>query len=760
MPSLIPVIILILTTLAAAQTPDRTPLADEWGYRPAENEAVAVNPPAFSWVLEKSGVSYSVEWSADAGFAKTAGSASNLPWTVYTHNKPFAPGKYYWRYRMAGKDGKQSAWSRTRTFTVPANAVIFPQPSMDELRSRIPAQHPRLFVKREDLPRLRQADRTKLIARAEAILKAGPTAEPAIKASSYDPKTAAYWWSNRMQTVKALQEAEVLAFAHLLTEDRKYGEAARDYTLRLAAWDPDGPTNFSVNCEAAKPMLHRLARAYDWAYDMFSEAERDKIRRMMLRRAQDAWKSGEVRLGAGHLNQPYNSHGNRTWHKLAENAIATFGETPESELYLRYAVTKFFAAFPVWSDDDGGWHEGLAYYSSYMSKAAWWMDIVEHSLGIDGFKKPFFAHFGDYPMYAAPPGSPDLGMGDLAYRISPSGWSFMQFYVGRTANPYWKWWVDAWKVPADTGEPVLDFLWASKPPVTAKPPRDLPVSKVFNGTGIAVMNTTLLSAAENVQVKFKSSPMGRWSHGHDPHNSFTLTAYGIPLIVNNVYRDLYGSPFHKDWVWTTQAQNAVLVNGEGQKKHSADLGGRIVKADFQDGMDYVLGDATDSYEGKLTRAQRHVIFIKPDVVVIADDLQAPKPSTFQFMLHGQKEFAIEGQRLVLNRGKAGVAVDYVSGSPIKLREWTGYSPEPNHKYLADTKGFEPPPQWHVEASTTEPALRIQNITVMRVFRDGAAPKSQVVSEPGAIHFDGITVALSPDRSIKVTRNGREWTIKP
>ena len=45
--------------------------------------------------------------------------------------------------------------------------------------------------------------------------------------------------------------------------------------------------------------------------------------RRLARRAADAWNSGEVRQGSGHLNQPYGSHANRTWHKLAENAIAT-----------------------------------------------------------------------------------------------------------------------------------------------------------------------------------------------------------------------------------------------------------------------------------------------------------------------------------------------------------------------------------------------------------------------------------------------------
>lgn len=561
-----------------AQTPDRAPLPDEWGYRPADGSTVPLNPPSLTWVHEASAAAYNLEWSGEASFARPV-EVRNLPWSAYTHHTPLKPGDWWWRYRIVRSDGTFSAWSRARRFTIPAGAVEFPQPALAQLRERIGGDHPRLFVRRGDLRRLNEwanaggkAAFERIRERADALRSAEPTPEPPVRASARDPQTAQFWWSNRLQTVRALQEAEILAFAWLMTGKQEYGDTARRFTLRLAGWDPDGPTQWQLNCEAAKPMLFRLARAYDWAWPLFSEEERARIRAVLLRRANDAWASSEVRRGAGHLNQPYSSHGNRTWHKLAENAIATLGETPESDRFLEYAVTKFFAAYPVWSDDDGGWHEGLSYFAGYMSKAAWWVDFAQSALGIDSFKKPFFEHFGDYALYSAPPGSTEMGFGDLAHRPAGAGWAFMHFFVRRTGNPYWTWWLDASKTPADPDEPVLAFLWSATPQANAKSPRELTPSKVFHGTGVAVMNTDLESAARNIQVRFKSSPMGRWSHGHDPHNSFTLSAYGRSLLVNNVYRDLYGTPFHRDWVWSTQSQNAVLVDGHGQKSHSADLG--------------------------------------------------------------------------------------------------------------------------------------------------------------------------------------------
>jgi hypothetical protein len=104
---------------AAAAVPDRAPLADEWGYRPAEGAPVAVNPPSLSWVHERDATGYEVEWAAHSDF-RDAISVKGIPWSVYTHDRPLAPGAYYWRYRIAAKDGSLSGWSRTRTFRVPA----------------------------------------------------------------------------------------------------------------------------------------------------------------------------------------------------------------------------------------------------------------------------------------------------------------------------------------------------------------------------------------------------------------------------------------------------------------------------------------------------------------------------------------------------------------------------------------------------------------------------------------------------------------
>jgi hypothetical protein len=530
-----------------------------------------------------------------------------------------------------------------------------------------------------------------------------------------------FWWPNREQTEKACNEAMTLAFVYLITQDKTYGEAARKWVLHLASWNPDGPTNFRLNCEAGKVMLYRPARAYDWAWDMFTPEERAKIQAVTLRRIKDAWESGEVQRGVGHLNSPYSSHGNRIWHKIAESGIAFLGEIPEAETWLDYAVNKFYAAYPVWADDDGGWHEGVSYWAGYQSKAVWWLQVAQSALGIDGLKKPFFAQVGDYPLYIAPPHSPNSGFGDLSYRPPSSGvGGFMEYHIRMRGNQpdaghagYWRWWTETWGMKGEGG--WLGFLYDANLPAlpAAKPPTDLPPSKVFHGIGIASLHTTLLDSRDDVHFLFKSSPFGSQSHGHNPQNTFQLNAYGEELLSTCVYRDLHGSKFHDRWVHNTVAHNSVLVNGEGQIKHSAAPLGRISAEQLTPQFDYICGDAAPAYGGRLTRALRHVAFVKGDApfIVLCDDLEAKQPSTFQFMLHALKEFNMDEKvsQLSVEQARAGVAVRYLAPAPLTFRQWDGFDPKPKRPF---------PNQWHVEAGTKEKRGDLAMLTVIVPYRSG------------------------------------------
>lgn len=747
-------LILPVRGLSAPKVSNRVPAPDEWGYHPAEGESVRVNPPSLTWIHEKEAVNYSVQIAAHQDFSDAI-TIENDPWPVYTHNTTLPAGNYVWRYRFADKSGTQSDWSQVRSFTIPKDAVDFPMPNRAEQRERIPKGHPRLFMRPEDLPRLRELavttekkDFDTLKKLADSYIKKGPTPEPTEMGSARDKNNAhaiQFWWPNREQAQKAADEAMVIAFVYLITQDKHYGEAARKWVLHLASWDPDGPTNFGLNCEAGKVMLYRPARAYDWAWDMFTPEERTKIQAVTQRRIADAWKSGEVAQGVGHLNRPYGSHGNRTWHKIAEAGIAFIDEIPEAPTWVDYAVNKFYAAYPVWADDDGGWHEGVSYWSGYQSKAVWWLQVAHSALGIDGLKKPFFSQVGDYPLYVAPPHSPNSGFGDLSYGPPSSAiGAFMEYHIrmrgamlGGNHAGYWRWWTEASGMKRERA--ILGFLYAANlPPMPeAKSPTDLPQSRVFHGIGIASLHTTLLDARDDVHFLMKSSPYGSQSHGHNPQNSFQLNAYGEPLLASCVYRDLHGSKFHYGWVHSTVAHNAVLVDGQGQDQHKNTATGRIVSEQFSDEFDSVCGDATAAYGGRLERALRYAVLVKGKTpfILLYDDLVAPKEVSFQFMLHAWKEFTVDraNDSLSVELPKAGVEVKYLpEKTPLAFRQWDGYDPKP-------TKNF--PNEWHVEAGTQEKSRTLRMFTVIVPHRAGEKVRWSAERLQASDHTPGARVSI-------------------
>ena len=246
-----------------------------------------------------------------------------------------------------------------------------------------------------------------------------------------------------------------------------------------------------------------------------------------------------------------------------------------------------------------------------------------------------------------------------------------------------------------------------------------------------------------MHLLFKSSPFGSQSHGHNPQNSFQLNAYGEALLVANGYRDLHGSKFHYQYVHSTRAHNAVLVNGEGQTPHSVAAKGEIVREEITPAYDYIAGDATASYGGRLQKAWRHAVFVKgpQPFIVLYDELVAKEPAKFQFMLHGLKAFEINAPaaRVRIDQPKAGLEVAYLSRVPIAFQQTDGFNPPPTREF---------PNHWHVEAGTTEARKELGMVSVLVPYRAGQPPSWQ------AQRTDEASTA-----TVRVTIDGRQHSIR-
>ncbi len=740
----IPLYIALLGGLACAETlklDEKPAQPGEWGYRPADASVSATDPPAFSW-RPVGGLSWEIECVHEGDSADSAYRASGLEFNVHCPPRVFGPGQYTWRYRGVDKEGSYTNWSQSRTFAVAPDAAKMPLPARAELLARIPTTHPRLFLRPENLPKLRALAQGEMKREYEALVKQcdrlladpPPTAEPPKYPPDMERKSEEWrvmWWGNRTYTIKALNSAATLAFTRLLGGQEKYGQEAKRILLECAKWDPKGSTGYRYNDEAGMPYNYYFARTYSFVNDLLTEKEKEICRRVMKVRGEEMYRH----LCPRHLWQPYASHSNRAWHFLGEMGIAFLGEIDGADDWVWFATNVFFNVYPVWSDDDGGWHEGSSYWSSYIDRFTWWADVMREAMGIDAYDKPYFSQVGYYAMYLLPPDKLGGGFGDLtANKRARNYMPLMSILAAQAQNPHWQWYVEQLGGPVPT-EGYIGFIRGQLPRVEAKRPDDLPVSRLFAGTGQACLNTDITDASNDVQVVFKSSPFGTQSHGYESNNSFLLWAYGQRLLIRSGYRDIYGSDHHQNWMWTTRSTNCITVSGQGQRKHTAMAQGKITAFVTTPEIDVVVGDAGQSYEAPVELFKRAILFIKPDLIVVYDRLRAGEPSTYEYWLHAINEFDIDGGNTVtVKNGDVGCHVSFHCRSPLSFEQTNEYDPNPRPRIKLR--------EWHLTAGTTQKEEDMEFITVYRPYRlkDGFMGASGFQTIPGGYVFTASSAA--------------------
>jgi hypothetical protein len=342
-----------------------------------------------------------------------------------------------------------------------------------------------------------------------------------------------------------------------------------------------------------------------------------------------------------------------------------------------------------------------------MDRFMYWVFASQAAFGIDPFDKPFFESTGYYAMYTMPPGTITGAFGDQAETsTSASIAELMQTFAAGAKNGHWAWYAKA--SGAKQAEGYMGIIQGFRGgDVAPLGPADLPSSRAFPAEGLAVLNSDLSDGTNNIQIHFKSSPYGRQSHGYNANNAFLLNIDGERALRMTGKRDVYGSAHHKEWMWETKSDNAILVNGQGQVPHSPAAVGQITHFQTSPTLDVVVGEAGASY-ANLKRWTRRIFFFKPFVVVIHDVLEAPEESTFQWLLHGEDEFIIDGDGALWEGPNGSVDVHFIHPESLEITQSREYST--------------PPAEWanfklneaHLSAATTEKKKKQEFITLLTI----------------------------------------------
>ncbi len=752
--------------LCTASDPKEVPDYDQWTLLPgpAEGETVDTDPAPFHWPPDSLAKGFILEISQSPDFAackdlmkkavrkgglipqslvstpkiyKTGNQwlVTGMPMPLYRPSFTMGSGTWYWRYRSVRDDNIVSPPSVIRRFTIVPESTAYTVAPLEQLLSRIPSGHPRIFIRPEHLDSLRNLLKTspphkalydRIEAFTDSLMEIPISTEPdQLPDENASEILRRQLWRQQYEVARKWgQVLDFLGFCYMMSGEKKYAERAKEWLMTFASWDPEGTSSMSSMDEVAMPILLNGARAYDWIYDYLSDDERTVIREMLRVRGEQAW---DVLQKWHYQYKPYISHPTRLINYMVQVGVILHGEIKEPDKWLGYVIPVLTTFYPPWGGRDGGYSEGPSYwmmYFNYMLQSAYTMQVA---MDVDILKTDFYRNDGwfkiyAYPYYGAMRPFADTGIGTY--------WPADKINLYRLAtvfhNPYYRWRAE---MSPPKGLPVsetiiptgvMSFFWLDEGPghVKPKPPEGQPGARLFRDIGLVAFHEDLGNPMETYFL-LKSSPYGAWSHIYADQNAFYIQGFGEPLAIQSGYYPSYGCPHHRNWTWHSIAHNTVLVDGKGQKIRDRASKGKIIAFRTGDGspgsVDYAAGDATEAYEGRLTRFIRNVYYERPRRFLLIDELEAPKPVRFDWLLHALNKMQIDAanNRLVIRKGRARLVVKFLSPAKLIFSQTNKFTVPPGP--LPNPETFYPN-QWHLTVSTVDKATAATFIVEMKVER--------------------------------------------
>ncbi|MDO8540005.1 MAG: heparinase II/III family protein [Opitutaceae bacterium] len=706
--------------------------------RPDDGATADLSPPGFSWwrAAPRGQATYRLKVIDERG--RVAYESLRLDDPVHVPDKVLPAGSYTWTVEALDAGGKTFDTFGPRHFSIAAGAIAQPWVPVKELLARVEPAHPRILFPRAKLAEIRATFTT---TRREAFAALQRQADSALKLDvppepDYDklPTRA----EQRLGYHKSFGEMRryhtsgmpSLALMYALSGERKYGEHAKALLLGATAWDPEGISSImsSFGDEIGLGLVKSEAQTFDWIHDLLSPAEDAKARQMLIARADQMMRRLEKR---DYLANPEESHAGRLPGYLLEHAIA-LAEEPRAAVWLDYALRALTTVHPHWAGFDGGWAEGLSYGLSYNTTSMAPFEALRVATGFDLWQRPAHRKLRHFFVYTTSPVGEIFGFGDsfdspVAPRASTLR-GLLEFHAQRYEDPVVRGWVDLLRSRGG-GDVESAVLPALMMPCTikAQSPETLPPDAVFHGVGWAALHSNLAKPADDLLILFKSSPYGGVSHSYCDQNGFEILKGGRALALPGGSRyPQHGTPFHTEYTQQTRAQNAILVNGKGQVRAGGERGGRIAAFESTAHLGYVCGDATAAYGGLLKVARRHVLLVRPDVIVMVDDLEAPEPSEFQWLLHAWEKLELDerGQTLVSNRDGASLRARMFTTGRMSFTQSDAWPVEPK-KGFPTARAAEPAKRWHFSASTDKSAAARRIASVMTVGAGNEKPDCRV-----------------------------------
>jgi len=529
--------------------------------------------------------------------------------------------------------------------------------------------HPRLYLDAAHVAALRQALTTthkdlwrKVREQADKTAASGP---PAYKKE--DP----YSGAEQLYQREVGNAMPLLALCWLLSGERKYLDAARAWALASCGYATWGLGKTDGMDLAAGHQLYGLALVYDWCHADLGDEARRTIRETLVKRTSAMFQAAaENRIW---WQKSYLQ--NHLWVNvcgMSAAGFALYGEHDDALKWVGLPLDKFRRTMEALGPD-GASHEGVGYWEYGVEYLLKFMDLARELLNVDLYACDWWKNTAQYRLYLSLPRDAWTSRSNIVDLADcPRGnWYgpdyLLRHLAARFRDGHAQWLaaqVDAANVDAPAAR-WLNLVWHD-PSVPEQPPADLPLLRHFSDMGIVAARSDW-SGKEALVVfkcgpfigheavqKFSYDPGG--GHVHPDTGHFVVFAEGEWLVRDDVYSAKF-----------TSQHNTLLIGGKGQLGEGKTWfnGGeplavkarpRVTRAVSTPALDQITGDATEAYPGKLglKRFVRHLLFLKPDVLIVVDDVALDKPAEVELRFHTEFPAERSGDGGWLARGKKAV----------------------------------------------------------------------------------------------------------
>ena len=768
--------------------PSLHPRYREW-MQPARGVSVPRNPPALLWPAGGDDVSgYRVEFSSSPDFPSDKTRTGDQEWAVCALHTPLAPGRYWWRVTAFTRDGVPQR-SETCDFVVPDSARRFATPTGGELVRRIAATpHHRLYVPRDGLgafrtrsasnPEAREfLDRARKRIDMDLVPIAPTRPRDTTGMSPFQKRSLINFMYHKFGEV-ATQPIVDFSLAWLLSGEEAFLDAVVRHARHVAAMPVDSDaTSEDFNRSA---IMYGLAFGYDTACDRMTAAERAAVLEAIRVRGERFYRQ-YVRDFECH------SMDNHVWQHTFRNffftAIATLGDLPEAERWLRYCYEVWCGRFPILGGDDGGWHDGSSYMQANLVTFIYVPFVLTRLTGTDFFALPWYRNLPSFLVCSFPKGSYATGFGDDYEKMTSPSQLYMGFadaLARETGSGEARWYADRLIGP-DPQELYRSKGFTLYRILTDKPREGVaPVaparntSRFYPDAGFSLMHTDPADAREDLMAAFFALPFGSTGHAHAAHNGFTINYGGRQLFGGTGYYSNFNDK-HTLLHYRTRGHNTILADGLAQVIGENGYGWLARFADTG-ALTYTLGDASHAYDSirtpfwidrmaqsgveytrenglgdpGVTRFRRHFLFLKPDVIVLYDELAAREPVAWTWLLHSHHRLTQPAAAAVeADNGLAVGRMDLFTSSDLEVKVSDRfYAPAVNWKKRTgpDGKVMEYVNHWHSEFTPPAKSRAQRFLAVFRITPAGREPLPLTRRADGCITVGSWTLRAELDAS--------------